>query len=145
MRYQILFVLAVLAARLASAQSTWTATTDGTWSTASNWNGGLGPVPTSSDTTQLFFNADGSTSYTATNDIGAFTLNSLSLVNNGTGSITVAAGALTFAGINPAIGDSGSGAATSNSPITFADGMTITNSGAGAFTLSDAVAYSGTN
>src|SRR5262245_11022528 len=32
-----------------SATVTWTSTSDGNWSTASNWNSGAGPVPGSTD------------------------------------------------------------------------------------------------
>ena len=62
---------------------TWTATADGNWNTAANWNGGAGPVPTSGTSTQLTFDAAGSTSYTATNDLGVFTLNRVTFNNSG--------------------------------------------------------------
>jgi len=92
------------------AQSTWAIGT-GTWNTAANWtpNG----VPTSGTATALIFNASGTTSYTSTNNIGTFTLNSLTVNNTGTGVVTItgaaAANTLTLAGTTPTITTTGSG------------------------------------
>lgn len=101
----------------AEGQSVWNGATSGNWSVAGNWNGGAGPAPTSGDTTQLTFNASGTQSYTATNNLGAFQLNKLTLNNAGTGTITLAGVAaatdrISFVGANPTL------TATGNSLIT---------------------------
>ena len=96
----------------ASAQSpyTWN-TTDGNWNTAGNWLDNLNnpAVPVSSTTTGLIFNASGTTSYTATNDIaGTFILNSLTVNNSGSGTITLAGTRLDFGGTAPTLDVTGS-------------------------------------
>src|SRR5438128_1315321 len=74
----------------------WNQSTSGNWSTAS-W---LPGTPASGATTALIF--AGSSDYTATNDIGPFTLNSLSVTNTGATTVagSAAANTLTFAGTN---------------------------------------------
>ena len=96
----------------ASAQSpyTWN-TTDGNWNTAGNWLDNLNnpAVPVSSTTTGLIFNASGTTNYTATNDIaGTFILNSLTVNNSGSGTITLAGTRLDFGGTAPTLDVTGS-------------------------------------
>jgi autotransporter-associated beta strand protein len=96
-------------AHTANAQTyTWTSTTDGNWDVGSNWD--TNPlIPVSGDTTELRFNASGTTSYTATNNITGipFTLNRLTFNNTGTGLITLAgatdSNSLNFAGTNPTV------------------------------------------
>src|SRR5258706_5643129 len=157
-------VASIVLASSAEAQSIWTGTNSDNWSNAANWNGGI--VQVSGDTLQLVFNADGTTTYTANNDIGPFTLNSLTFANTSNGPVSVAGNSLTFAGVNPAISTSTSGSSSITAPIiyaantaitnsgagtltlgaqTFADGATFTNSGSGTLVLSAAVAYTGTN
>ena len=95
-------LLELVTPAVAQSPYTWN-TTDGTWNTALNWldNGNNPAVPTSSNTTALVFNASGTTSYAATNGIGAFTPNSMTFNNTGSGTISIAGAAantLTFAG-----------------------------------------------
>lgn len=130
-----LIVIAALMNASASGQTSWTwnQTTNGTWNTASNWVEGT--VPVSDPTTQLTFNATGTTSYTATNNIGAatFTLNRLTVNNTGTGTVTItgaaAANTFTFAGTNPTLDITG--------PTLFtglmAGSATVTKVGTGTF------------
>lgn len=98
--------------RHAGAATTWTASGNGNWSVDTNWNAGAGPAPTSGDATQVTLSASGGMSYTSTNDIGPFTLNSLTFDNTGTGVIILEGSPLSFAGVNPALLSSGSGSAT---------------------------------
>src|SRR2546429_77605 len=69
-------------ASTAWGQYIWTATGNGNWSTASNWNASSVPPSGGGTTVSLTFNASGTTSYTATNDRGnPFVLNSLNFAN----------------------------------------------------------------
>lgn len=135
-------ILAVFATPAWSQTYTWNATTDGNWNVATNW---LDPsnnpgIPPSSATTQLVFNASGSVSYIATNDIGSFTLNAITVNNTGTGTVTIAgASPLTFGGTTPAINVS-AGLATISEVI--AGSTAITKSGAGLLALSGANTFS---
>lgn len=125
-----------------SQAQTWN-TTDGNWNTGANWAGGA--VPVSGATTALVFEATGATSYTATNDIGAFTLNSLTINNTGTGNITLtgpAANTLTFAGTNPELNVS---AGSSTFLGRMAGTATVTKTGDGTFIHdSDNTGFTGT-
>lgn len=123
------------------AQSVWNVT-NGTWNTAANWL--PSGVPVSGNALQLQFNA-ASGSYTSTNDIGALTLNRLTVNNTGTGTITLAASAsantLTFAGTNPALDITGTVRFTGF----MAGSGTITKVGSGTFIHdSDNSAFTGT-
>jgi autotransporter-associated beta strand protein len=112
---------------------TWNQTTSGNWNTSTNW--AEGTVPASAATTQLTFNASGTTSYTATNNIGAatFTLNRLTVNNTGTGTVTItgaaAANTLTFAGTDPTLDITG----TSLFLGLMAGSATVTKVGSGTF------------
>ena len=112
---------------------TWTSTSSGNWSVAGNWTA----LPTSGTTTALTFG--GSTAYTATNDIGAFTVNSLTVTN--TGATTIAGGTgLTFAGTTPALSvNAGSGATTIAGPTTYSAATSITNHSTNLLTLTGAL------
>ena len=130
-----------LAAGSASAQ-TWNGG-DGLWNTAANWTPAL---PVSGTATALTFEASGITSYTATNNIGPFTLNGLTVNNTGTGTVTLAGSAtantLTFAGTNPAIHVSSGTAVLSG---LMAGTATVTKTGVGTFIHdSNNTAFTGT-
>jgi autotransporter-associated beta strand protein len=143
----LLFLLAAMTS--AKAASTWNSPAGGNWNTAGNWTPAT--VPASANTTQLIFNASGTTSYTTINDIGAgaFTLNNLQVNNTGVGTVTIngaaAANTLIFAGATPTI-DVSQGAVLFLGKI--ANGAapnTITKIGAGAFIHdSDNAAFTGT-
>jgi len=126
--------LALLAETSLHAQSTWNTTT-GNWNTAANWLPVA--VPTSATTTQLVFNASGTTSYTATNNIGAatFNLNKITVNNTGTGTITLAAAAaantLTLGGTSPTLDITGSALVTAR--LIASAGTTVTKTGPGTF------------
>ncbi len=114
----------------AFAQSTWNTTT-GNWNTAGNWD--PSGVPASATTTQLVFNASGTTSYTATNNIGARNLNKITVNNTGSGTVTIAASStsntLTFGGTNPTLDITGIALFTGR----MAGSATVTKIGSGTF------------
>ncbi|MGL6075578.1 MAG: beta strand repeat-containing protein [Fimbriiglobus sp.] len=109
----------------AQTDFTWNTTT-GTFNTPANWVGGA--VPTFNTDARLIFNNTGA-SYTATNDVGAITVNRLTFNNTGTGDlILTGASAFTLGGTAPQIVNLGS----ANVRFTglFAGAGTITYSGA---------------
>lgn len=126
-------------AQQAPAQSVWSGGT-GNWNDTTKWSAAT--VPSSDPATSLTFG--GSTTYTATNNIGSFTLNQL-LFNNTAGTITVAGSpatnALDFANANAdhamlaGITLTGAGSGTISSALIFDGETTITNSGSGTLTL----------
>jgi autotransporter-associated beta strand protein len=121
---------------------TWTATANGTWGTGSNWQSNA--APSSGSTTSLIFGGTSAT-YTATNDLGAFTFNSLSITN--TGATTIASPtALTLGGASPTLNTNpAAGASVINAPllITPASGIaTITNAASSPLTLGGTINYS---
>ncbi len=126
-------------AQQAPAQSVWSGGT-GNWNDTTKWSSAT--VPSSDPATSLTFG--GSTTYTATNNIGSFTLNQL-LFNNTAGTITVAGSpatnALDFANANAdramlaGITLTGAGSGTISSALIFDGETTITNSGSGTLTL----------
>jgi len=78
-----------LATQWAGAQ-TWVNPNSGSWSVGANWVGSTPPV--SAATTVLQFNATGSQTYTAFNNIAnPFTLNAMNFNNTSTGAINIAA------------------------------------------------------
>jgi autotransporter-associated beta strand protein len=145
----LLLVVAVSAQGSAQTYTWQQPVTGGDWNTAANW---LDPVnaaaiPVSSATTQLVFNASGTDSYTATNNIGTgtFTLNTITFNNTGTGTITLAplavANTLTFAGTTPTI-NAVAGLSLINTVIAGTAGLT--KIGAGTTILTAANTYTGT-
>jgi hypothetical protein len=139
----ILSVLAPLGANAQQAPTnTWSATTSGNWSNAANWTPAA--VPTSNAaTTVLQFNASGTTSYTATNDIAdPFSLLGVIANSSSTSPITLAGGALTVsaAGTIGFINQNGSGSAVINNNLTLtntasASDMAIGGTGSGTLTF----------
>lgn len=124
----------------AAAQGqTWTATSDGDWNVAANWNNGAGPAPTSGNTTQLTFDAVGSVFYTATNNITPFSVNRITFNNTGSETITLAGNPLTLGGTTPTL--TGTGLAVINNNIA---GTTLTKTGTGTVTLLGANTYTNT-
>jgi autotransporter-associated beta strand protein len=127
-----LILLAGLYPDAARGQSTWNTMT-GTWNVDSNWTP-VG-VPINSTSTNLIFTAEGATSYTTTNDIGAsaFTLNQLTVNNTGTGTVTIASATtsntLFFGGETPTIDVTGTAIFTG----LLSGASTIVKSGPGTF------------
>jgi hypothetical protein len=82
---------------------TWTSGATDNWSTGSNWTP-VGPPPSTVSSTVLQFNATGTTTYTATNDVAdPFTLFSAQFNSFSSGTVNLAGGALNFANqLNPA-------------------------------------------
>lgn len=115
------------------AQS-WAPAGSANWNATTSWTGGV--VPASATSTALTFG--GSTVYTATNDIGAFTLNKITV--NNTAGITIDGGlGLTFAGTSPSITiGATAGATTITGPITYSVATAIANSSANLLTLNGA-------
>lgn len=137
-RLRTLGVLVALLALAAPADAqttyTWQPVTNGNWNVAANWldQNSLPGVPVSGINTGLVFNASGTTSYTATNDIGAFTLNRLTVNNTGTGTVTIAgpaANTFTLGGLDPTLDITGRVLFTG----LFAGNSTITMVGSGTF------------
>ena len=122
-------VVVVLVVAPAFAQTyTWNTTSSGNWNTAGNWSPGL---PTSGTATSLNFG--GSTTLTATNNMGNFTLNSLNL-NNTAGTTTLSSGTLTFASsgsTTPTINMTGAGTTVIAGSLSVTNPLTI-NVSAGA-------------
>ncbi|QOV90316.1 autotransporter-associated beta strand repeat-containing protein [Humisphaera borealis] len=111
----------------AQAQSTWTATTSGTWTNVANWNGGSGPAPVSSQTAALIFN--GTTNYTATNNlVGGFSINTLTFANTA-GTATLAGNGLDFNGGGATITTTAGGIGVINMPIANISTLKIEGSG----------------
>lgn len=131
----------------AHAQS-WTANANGVWSVGSNWQGGV--VPTSGTTTALSFSAIGLNGYTATNDLGPFTLRALTLSNETNDLLAVVNGAgssLSFDGVTPNLFVGGPGPTSlSGGTVNVVATLTIRDTsspGPGNFTLSSALAGAG--
>jgi autotransporter-associated beta strand protein len=129
-------LLGVIAAAPAVAQNTysWQPTTSGNWNVGTNWLDQLNNpgVPLSGTDTQLVFNASGTTSYTATNDVGPFTLNRLTVNNTGTGTVTIAGSAtntFTLGGVDPTLDITGTALFTG----LFTGSGTMTMVGSGTF------------
>src|SRR5690349_15134323 len=117
--------LAVLAAasslavtsKWAGAQ-TWVNPNSGSWSVGTNWVGGLPPVPGA--TTALTFNATGTQTYTAFNNIAnPFALNAVNFNNAGTGVVTIAGQDVLFNGASPGMTKAGNGAVTISNNLQF--------------------------
>jgi len=124
----------------ANGQSyTWKTPSTGAWSSGSSWTGGT--APPSASATELTFSANGTKTYTATNDISnPFLLRRLVFDNTGSGTITIApvvgGGGLTFTGTAPELDNFGSGAITIATPLNIAADTLFTGSGTGTVTLS---------
>lgn len=136
------------AALPASAQvSTWANNVNGTtvnWNNAASWAGGV--IPTSGIDAALVFNYNfGSTSQTASNNIGAFSLNSITVNNDAAGS---SSGGFTISGssavsfntssgsVGPTLTDGGNIAATmSVTSVVLNAPLTINGSGFGNLTI----------
>jgi autotransporter-associated beta strand protein len=139
---------AAAAAGLASllAQSRHAGAQTYTWSTpgsSGNFSTGFTPTVAAGPTSQLVFTNTNATGYTASNDLGAFQLNSLSVSNTNASSnasnpvyITSSSGQpLIFNGSNPQLNFTDVGATNISSPITSVAGMVYNNSGAGTVML----------
>lgn len=127
----------------AHAQSLWTGTT-GNWSTVGNWL--PGSLPISSNTTALIFG--GGSGYTATNDLGNFTLNQIRFENSA-GTITINGAPTTNAlelvnstsAALPSIQMSAAGNATISTPVTWTGNSTVINTGAGTLRFASSQTY----
>jgi fibronectin-binding autotransporter adhesin len=133
------FAILVVGSAKAAAQAptnTWTATATGNWSTSGNWTPVAVPASNAA-TTVLQFNASGSTSYTATNDLGAFSLFGINLNSTSSNPITLAdtGTGITFASATTTgfINQNGSGAVVINNPMTFLNTSTVNDVAVGGF------------
>ncbi len=136
-------ILILAAANPAVAQTyTWTATSSGNWNNSGNWDSN--GIPVSGTSAQLVFG--GSTSYTATNDIGSgtFTLNTLTVSNTGATTIApnAAANTLTFGGTNPALTiNSGAGATTISTGVIFSANTSVTNNSSNTLAITAPITF----
>jgi T5SS/PEP-CTERM-associated repeat protein len=126
---------------------TWLNPNSGSWSGASNWIGGLVPVPSTS--TQLTFNASDAQSYTAFNDIAdPFTLNAINVSAIGNSEVGLTGQQLLFAGAGRSINFAGAGGAVMiSNPIQLQsvggqDMTTVAGTGNGTLFLSGALSSS---
>ena len=109
----------------------------GSWSVGPNWNGGVSP--SSSATNTLLFN--GATAWSSSDDLGgSFSLNALSFASTGGGTLSTLPGnSLNFVvngTTNPTISMTGSGNVSLSSSMNIANPLTITvSSGAGVLSL----------
>ena len=157
--FAVLFSAAILvSADRAAAQTptnTWTATASGNWSTAGNWD--VNGVPVSVATTVVQFNNNGTTAYTATQDIAAsFQLNGLIVNSTSTGAITITdatGNALSFVAngaVNPFVAQNNtgsvtiSGATTTTGAVTFTASPTFGGGGTGGVNISAPLVFQGT-
>jgi T5SS/PEP-CTERM-associated repeat protein len=138
----LLAAFTLLIGSVSAQTSTWGNAAGGMWSVGGNWD----VAPVSGNTTALVFGslATQASSYTATNDIGPFTLNSLTFNNNAGTLVTIGgANALTFAGTTPAI-TMGAGNATIT-PAVNLGATTMIGGGGGTLTFNGAVNDGGGN
>lgn len=127
-RYLLALFGLLLSGGPAAGQSIWN-TTNGNWNSAANWS--PSGVPVSSPTLHLRFNATGA--YTSTNNVGALTLNRLTVNNTSNATLTLAASAtansLTFDGVAPTLDITG----TIRYTGLLGGAATITKTGTGTF------------
>lgn len=146
----LILLAAVVSASIASAQNTysWQPTANSTWNIATNWldqNNSSG-LPLSANNTTLVFG--GTSDYTASNDIGAFTVNALNFGGSGTKTIiaSVPANRITFAGSAPSINvASGTGAVTVSNDLVLSAATSVENNGSGLLTLGSSSIANGVN
>lgn len=139
-----LLAIGVAAAPAAAADFTWTQPATGTasnWSAPADWSPG---VPVSAATSALIFNVNpGAVAYTFTNDIGSFTLNSLTFNNFSTSLLTVDLGAnpVTLAGTTPFFANNGPGNVTipGAGGIVLSADVAFASSGNGTMTISSII------
>ena len=101
--------------------------------------------PVSHDTTRLEFG--GGSSYTATNDLGGFTLNQL-VFNPTAGTVTLAGDAAnqitlirSSLGGHPELSLSGAGSATISAPVVYGSNTSVTNTGSGTLLFTGAQSF----
>lgn len=129
-RYALAILALLMSGSPLAAQSVWNVTT-GNWSVAGNWN--PSGVPVSDPALHLRFNA--TAAYTSTNNLGALTLNRLTVNNTSTTNaiLTLAASStantLTFDGVDPTLDITGTVRLTG----AMAGSATITKTGPGKF------------
>lgn len=124
--YKVLAIAAVSAfAATAQAQSVWTGVT-GNWGTAGNWS----PSGVPAANTALVFGGGG---YTSTNNLGNFTLPSLT--STLTSAAVVTGGTITFSGASASLLQNGSGALTISSAVALTNTTTVTGTGTGNVTI----------
>jgi autotransporter-associated beta strand protein len=127
------------------AWQTWTNLAAGTWSTGTNWTGGVAPTAGGSSTGLLVFNAS-TYSGTSSNDLaGAFQLNRLNL-GSALPALTVSGNALSFAmnsATLPQVNLNSANAVTFSNNIVLAANTTLGGTGAGALTFSGIISGTG--
>jgi len=132
--------------RATPADPTWTggatdsAPASGNWNVAGNWDGTGTIPPVSGNTTALTFGGSGSGTYTSTDNIANnFVFGSITLNSTSTGSNTIAASAgqllVVDATTGSTITQSGSGAFTISNGFTNNNAATLTLTGAGSGTV----------
>jgi autotransporter-associated beta strand protein len=132
-------LLACMASVSAQTTYTWNQTTSGNWNGAT-WINGT-PVG-ASDATLAF---GGTTAYTATNNIGPFTLNTMNFSSTGAVTVasSVAANNITFAGTGGGINiANGTGAVTISSGLVYGVNTTITNGSSNTLNLTGLQTFS---
>jgi hypothetical protein len=127
-------ILASVAASAIAGQAhaqSWTNAAGGNWSLGTNWS----TPPVAGATTALTFGL--ASLYTATNDLTAFSLNSITFTNSG--AIVIPGNQLFFLGTNPSITRNGNANATIAAPVNFASTLTLGGTGAATTFFSGAV------
>jgi autotransporter-associated beta strand protein len=115
----VLSLVATTAGYSQTPTATWIATTDGTWSTAANWNPAATP-PSGATSTILQFNATGAASYNSDNDTGPFfSMLGMTLNSSSSNAITISDGTLTFSasGTTGLLSQYGNGAVNITAPV----------------------------
>jgi hypothetical protein len=124
--------VAIVATSEASFGQTWTGLSgDGMFGTAANWSS----APASGTTTKLTFG--GTSNINATNNLGAFTLNSLVFTNSGATVLGAdSTSSFNFAGTNPTIVINSGGSVTIAAPVNLGATVNVTGTGSGSLTIS---------
>src|SRR3954447_13910243 len=136
--------LAILAIPPPAPAQTWTGTANGNWSNGSNWSSAL----VNGINTQLTFGTIANTANATMTDnvVGTFLLNKMTF-NAGAPAYTLTGNALDFrtngSSVLPSIVIDSNNSVTIGNALTLTNGLTVSGSGAGTFTLNGLISGAG--
>ena len=117
---------------------TWQAAS-GNWSVAANWL--PAQVPSSSASTSLFF--PGTLAFSSNNDLGTFTLNTLTHAGATGGGNTISGNTIQFAGIGHALFQNGTVVLNISAPLNLSVNTTFAGTGTGTVAIGSALSGAG--